>query len=187
MHCDEAHELIELALDDGAELEGEVLEHVEGCPECRARYESGRELVGRLEREAERILGSAPRVSAESVLEAIGGRASRTRRTYLKLSLAAAAAVLIGLAVALLSPARRARDELTQDEIAALEELRSARDDLLGSLWGGPIGPDVADAFNPLAPGRLLADELDSLGTEVREAEAFLLRLFSLSELVNKG
>lgn len=187
MHCDEARELIELALDDGAELEGDVLEHVAGCPGCRARYESGRELAGRLEREAGRILESAPRVSAESVLGAIGPRASRTRRKYLKLSLAVAATVLAGLAVTLYSTTRRAREELTQDEIAALEELRSVRDDLLGPLWGGPAGPAAAGAFDPFAPGRLLADELDSLGTELREAEAFVLGLLSLSGLIEGG
>jgi hypothetical protein len=187
MLCDEAQELIELALDDGAELEGEVLEHVAGCSGCRARYESGRELVGRLKREAGSVLDSAPRVSAESVLGAIGPRAFRTRRKYLKLSLAAAAVVLAGLAITLLSPARRGREELTQNEIAALEKLRSVRDDLLEPLWGGPARPDAAGAFDPFAPGRLLADELDSLGAELREAEAFVLGLLSLSELLDRG
>jgi predicted anti-sigma-YlaC factor YlaD len=188
MHCHEAHTLIELALDDGVELEETLLAHLTACPGCRARYDAGRELVGLLEHEAELPLASAPRVTRERVFGETDGRAQKMRRSRVtRPLLAAAAALLIGLTIRAVSPVPGGRAELTDDELAALEVLRSARDDAVGTLLGNAGATDAPGAFDPFAPRNLLAHQLESLEGEVRRAEALLLRLLSLAQHVDQG
>ena len=152
-NCSEMQELISRLLDEdlsGGERSA-LMEHLEGCPTCRAMYEAFSALSDSLQSELEEPPESLhENVMAELRREQIRKRNRRPWRTVL--SVAAVAALVLGIRFAVLD--RDASDGLRAKAPMAAsvqrQELRSAEDD--GLMATQRLGEAAESAEEEAAP-----------------------------------